>query len=278
MNCEKHLNKTLTRIVFLFGVLAFTSCSEEQKKDDFIARVNETYLTREDFASLADTANLNLPQKEQVIRNWIYQEVLFQAASKEGITQREDYKNTIKKSSTELAAAMLINDFLSQKSINYSDDDLVNYYKTNKNYFRLGTDSYLINKATFSNEDKAIKFRLLALDSDWKKALSVFISDSSIVNNSLSELVDENNIYPEQLSRIIRDFYPEEISIVIPEKPGYYTVVQLLIKYGKESIPPFETVKLKVEKRFLAEKKQQQVEEYLKDLYTQYEIEIKNEN
>jgi hypothetical protein len=76
----------------------------------------------------------------------------------------------------------------------------------------------------------------------------------------------------------MKDFYPEEISIVIPEKPGYYSVVQLLIKYGKESIPPFETVKSEVEKRFLAEKRQQMVEEYLKDLYTQYEIEIKNEN
>jgi len=57
MNCEKHLNKTLTKILFLLGVLVFTACSEEQKKDDFIARVNDSYLYREDFASLVDTSN-----------------------------------------------------------------------------------------------------------------------------------------------------------------------------------------------------------------------------
>ena len=275
MNCEVHLNKPLTKILFLFGVLIFAACSKEQKKDDFIARVNDSYLTREDFASLADTANLNSAQKEQVIKNWIYQEVLFQAADKEGITNREDYLNIVNKSSNELAAAMLIDDYVSKEKINYSDEDLIKYYESNKNYFRLNTDAYLINKVTFNNEDNAIKFRSLALDSEWKKAVSAFVNDSSLIINTASDLVEESNIYPVQLSRIIKDFYPEEISIVITNKPGYYSIVQLLNKLGKESVPPFELIKAKVEKRFIAEKKKALVEEYLKNLYSQNEIEIK---
>lgn len=275
MNCEAHLNKTLTKILFLFGVLIFAACSKEQKKDDFVARVNDSYLTREDFASLADTANLNSAQKEQVIKNWIYQEVLFQAADKEGITNREDYLNIVNKSSNELAAAMLIDDYVSKEKINYSDEDLIKYYESNKNYFRLNTDAYLINKVTFNNEDNAIKFRSLALDSEWKKAVSAFVNDSSLIINTVSDLVEESNIYPVQLSRIIKDFYPEEISIVITNKPGYYSIVQLLNKLGKESVPPFELIKAKVEKRFIAEKKKALVEEYLKNLYSQNEIEIK---
>ena len=257
MNCEKHLNKTLTKILFLFGVLVFAACSKEQKKDDFVARVNESYLTREDFASLVDTANLNSAQKEQLIKNWIYQEVLFQAADKEGITNREDYLNIVNKSSNELAAAMLIDDYVSKEKINYSDEDLIKYYESNKNYFRLNTDAYLINKVTFNNEDNAIKFRSLALDSEWKKAVSAFVNDSSLIINTVSDLVEESNIYPVQLSRIIKDFYPEEISIVITNKPGYYSIVQLLNKLGKESVPPFEIIKAKVEKRFIAEKKKE---------------------
>ena len=275
MNCEAHLNKTLTKIIFLFGVLVFAACSKEQKKDDFVARVNESYLTREDFASLADTANLNSALKEQLIKNWIYQEVLFQAADKEGITTREDYLNIVNKSSNELAAAMLIDDYVSKEKINYSDEDLIDYYESNKNYFRLNTDAYLINKVTFNNEDNAIKFRSLALDSEWKKAVSAFVNDSSLIINTESDLVEESNIYPVQLSRIIKDFYPGEISIVITNKPGYYSIVQLLNKLGKESVPPFEIIKTKVEKRFLAEKKKELVEEYLKNLYSQNEIEIK---
>jgi hypothetical protein len=275
MNCETHLNQTLTKILFLFGVLVFTACSEEQKKDDFVARVNDSYLTREDFASLADTATLNSAQKEQLIKNWIYQEILFQAAEKEGITNREDYLNIVNKSSNELAAAMLIDDYVANEKITYTDEDLINYYKSNFNNFRLNSDSYLINKVIFNNEDNAIKFRSLALDSEWKKAVSAFINDSSLVLNAVSDLVEESDIYPVQLSRIIKDFYPEEISIVITNKPGYYSIVQLLNKLGKESVPPFELIKTKIEKRFIAEKKKELVEEYLKNLYSQNEIEIK---
>jgi hypothetical protein len=275
MNCEKHLSKTLTNLVFLFGVLAFAACSKEEKKDDFIARVNESYLTREDFASLVDTTNLNSAQKEQLIKKWIYQEILYQAADKEGITKREDYLSILNRSSDELAAAMLIDDYLSNEEIKYSNDDLINYYESEKDYFRLSTESYLLNKITFNSEDKAIKFRSLALDSDWKKAVSVFKNDSSMVKNIESNLIEENNIYPVQLSRIIKDFYPEEISIVIAEKPGYYSIVQLLSNYDKQSIPPFEILKSNVENRFVAEKKKLLVEEYLKDLYSQNEIEKK---
>ncbi|HMN23713.1 MAG TPA: hypothetical protein PKE38_04390 [Ignavibacteriaceae bacterium] len=275
MNCEKHLNKTLTKIFFLAGVLAIAACSKEQKKDDFIARVNDSYLTREEFASLADTSNLNSAQKEQLIKKWIYQEVLFQEAAKEGITKDKDYLNIIKKSSYELAAAMLIEKYESSEEINYSDDDLIYYYESDKNYFRLNSDSYQLNKVLFSSEDKAIKFRRLALDSDWKKAVNVFVSDSSLIKNLESVFVEENNIYPVQLSRIIKDFYPDEISIVIAEKPGYYSIVQLLNKYNKQSVPPFEIIKSKVEKRFTAEKKKLLVEEYLKTLYSENEIEIK---
>lgn len=275
MNCEKHLNKTLTKIFFLAGVLAIAACSKEQKKDDFIARVNDSYLTREEFASLADTSNLNSAQKEQLIKKWIYQEVLFQEAAKEGITKDKDYLNIIKKSSYELAAAMLIEKYESSEEINYSDDDLIYYYESDKNYFRLNSDSYQLNKVLFSSEDKAIKFRRLALDSDWKKAVNVFVSDSSLIKNLESVFVEENNIYPVQLSHIIKDFYPDEISIVIAEKPGYYSIVQLLNKYNKQSVPPFEIIKSKVEKRFTAEKKKLLVEEYLKTLYSENEIEIK---
>lgn len=275
MNCEKHLNKTIIKIFFLFGVIALTACSKEQKKDDFIARVNESYLTREELASLVDTSSLNSVEKDQLIKNWIYQQILFQEAENEGITKQKEYLNILKKSSYELAAAMLIENFLRSEDVNYSDDDLLDYYAIEKNYFRLSSNTYRLNKVVFSSEDKAIKFRTLALESDWQKAVSVFISDSALVQNIFSELFEENNIYPIQLSRIIKDFYADEISIVITEKPGYYSIVQFLNKYNKQSIPPFEIIKPKVEKRFIAEKKKILVEEFLKTLYSQNEIEIR---
>ena len=275
MNCEKHLIKTITNTILFCGLLVFTGCSKEIRKDDYLARVNESYLTREEFASLVDTSNLSLEQKDQIIKNWVYNEMLFQKAVEEGITERIDYKRILKNSNRQLAAAMLLEENALMEDLGYSDEELFNYYLMNKNYFKFNTDSYLINRVYFTDENKAIKFRDLALQKDWDEAINIFFKDSSIQNSPASQLVDENNIYPLQLSRIIKDLYPQEISLVITEKPGYYSLVQMLHSFLKDSVPPFDVIKTIVQKRFVAEKKNKIIEDYLIALYSQNEIEIK---
>lgn len=273
--CRKLLRLKTSNLLFFFSVLVFTNCSKEQKKEDFIARVNDSYLTREEFASLVDTTNLSPIDRKQVINNWIFNELLYQKAKDEDITDLEEFKNVMKTSSKELAAAMLLNNYVSSEDIKFSDSDLRDYYEKDKNYFQLNADSYLINKITFDSEDNAIKFRSLAIESDWTKASNFFSSDTSILSKTDDELIQGNNLYPYQLMKIAKDMYPGEISIVVVESDGYYSVIQMLGKYEKGTIPNYEIIKYKVEKRFLAEKKKQLIDEYLNELYSHNDIEIK---
>ena len=275
MNYSKHLSQNLTKIFFLSSIIVILSCSKETKKEEFVARVNNSYLTREEFASLVDTSKLSPADKDQIIKDWIYRELLYQEAKNEKILNEKKYKNILETSSKELAAAMLINDQISSEEINLTDDDIQNYYVKNKNYFRLNDDSYLINKITFKLEDAAINFRSLAVESDWVKALNFFNSDSNLVSNLNSELIGENNFYPIQLMKIAKDLLPNEISIVINENNGYYSVVQMLGKYQKGTIPELQIIKPLVEKRLLSEKKRELINNYLKELYSKNEIEIK---
>lgn len=275
MHCEKLLSLKITRIIFLFSILFFTNCSKETKKEDYIARVNKTYLTREEFTSLVDTTNLTGIEKEQIIKSWIYRELLFQKAKEEGIVDQDDYKNVLKKSSQELAAAMLLNNYVSSEEIELSDSELLEYYERNKNSFQLSSDSYLINKISFNTEDKAITFRSLAIESDWVKAANVFGDDTSMLRSINAELIEEKNLYPYQLMKIAKDIYPQEISIVITENAQYYSIVQILGKFPKGSIPKFEIIRQKIETRLLAEKKKQLIDYYLKELYSNNDIEIK---
>ncbi len=274
-NCRKHLNLKTNKIYFLLIILLVTACSKEEKKKDFIARVNDTYLTREEFASLVDTSKLNSSDKEQIIKDWIYREVLYQKASNEKITRRQDYENILSTSSKELAAAMLLKDYLNSEEINFSDADLKEYYEKNKNYFRVNIKSYLINKMTFNREDKAINFRSLAIESDWTKAANFFNNDSSLITNINAGLIPENELYPLQLMKIARDLYPQEISVVVNDNTGQYSIIQMLKQYDAGTIPDFEIVKPEVEKRFLNEKKKHLIDQYLKELYSNNDIEIR---
>ena len=278
MNCEKHLNKIVIDVIAFSALLLILGCTEEQRKDEYIARVNDSYLTREEFASLVDTSKLNGNDKDQIIKDWIYTELLFQEAKKEGITKQENYNRISKNSSRQLAAALFLNEFSNSDKISFSDSDLLEYYESNKNYFRANTNYYLLNRVYFNSEDKAIKFRVAAIESDWNKAVSLFNSDSALKQNLKLQFVEENDIYPISLLRIIKDINPQEISTVITENTGYYSIVQLVDRYSKDSVLPFEQIKNEVKKRLVAEKRTELIENYLKELYSKNEIEIKNEN
>lgn len=278
MNCEKRLNQIVINVIVFSAMLLLWGCTEEHRKDEYIARVNKSYLTREELASLVDTSYLTKNQKEQIIKNWIYNELLFQEAEKEGITKQDEYIKIVKNSSKQLAAAIFLNDYSNSEKMGLSDSDLIEYYDNHLNYFRASKNYVLLNRVYFSDEDKAIKFRALALDSDWGKAVNVFISDSSLKQNLSLQLFEENDIYPLNLLRIIKDINPQELSIVITENPGYYSVLQLVDKYSKGSVLPFEHIIDIVRKRFIAEKKSELIENHLKELYSNNEIEIKNEN
>ena len=54
-----------------------------------------------------------------------------------------------------------------------------------------------------------------------------------------------------------------------------YTLVQLLENYKAYSIPPLALIKKEVETSFRAEQKEKFVEQFIKELYSENEIEVK---
>jgi hypothetical protein len=276
MSFIRHLKKSKIKSAVLLVIILLTGCEQEQQKTNYVARVNDSYLTAEELAAMVDTNSSTTFFRNEVIRNWINRELLYQQAMKEGILKGKNYKRILDKSEKELAGALLLDKYGQNGKINIEIRDLLIYYKKNRDDFKVDEDSYLLNKIHFSNENRAIEFRSLLLDSDWQKALNVFHNDSTIISSSSNSLMKETDIYPVTLLRVVKRLYPLEISIVITERPGYYTVAQVLNKYAKGSVLPFDIVKSEVEKRYLAERRKLQVENYIKELYSDYEIEVIN--
>jgi hypothetical protein len=276
MNFTKRLNP-LNKIKLLFiAATILTGCGKEQPKAEYVARVNDAYLTKAELASFIDTTDENALHKSEVIRNWIDREVLYQKAVEEGILDKDEYKRIIKNSGKELAGVILLNKYVAGKKIQFEQRDIINYFKKNSNDFKLASNSYLLNIIHFSNEDRAVEFRSLLLDSDWQKALNVFYDDSTLISSKNSVFLKEQDISSIKVLRMVKRLHPLEISIVISEREGYYTVVQVLKKYSEGSLPEFNVIKKEVEKRFIAEKRKEQLENYIKDLYSTNEIEVRN--
>ena len=258
----------------IFPLFIFGACSQPEKPDTYVARVNNSYLTEAEFSELVDSQSVSEKSKSLVIKNWVRQEVLFQEAVKRGITESDEFRRTVENSKRQLAASIVLQDFAASSLPVVTNEELENYYKENQTSFRIPFNAYYLNRINFSNSETAVMFRTELIMDGWTESLNKFSKDSSLVNFESGFLVSEQDVYPVRLLRILEGLYPLEISIVIPDERGYYTVVQLLDKYPAQSIPPFKAVKSEVGRRYKAALTELALENYINDLYSLSEIEI----
>ncbi|MFA4922935.1 MAG: hypothetical protein WC557_01950, partial [Ignavibacteriaceae bacterium] len=113
------------------------------------------------------------------------------------------------------------------------------------------------------------------LESDWNKTLKAFLNDSSLVASSTNALVYYYQIGAGNLLNIITELQQNEVSLVIQLRKNLFTVVQVLQKLKKDEVPPFASLRKEIEKTFREEKQKQLIEEHLKELYSQNDIDIK---
>lgn len=278
IHSTRHLSQRVIKLfISLFPVLLI-GCEKEPDNFDYVAKVNNSYLTREEFASLVDTSTASQIRKNEVIARWIQGELLYQMAEHEGLLKQKQYKTTLQKSERELAGALMIDKMIKAENIETDPKEIRTYYEKNINEFRIPTEAYALNLAEFIDEDKAIRFRNLAVNTGWSKAVTQFISDEYVVNHRSNRLFLSYEINPAPLYRLVKELYPQEISIVISSKPGYYTVVQLLERLTDGSVPSYEYVEQNVKERVIAIKRQALLNNFIKELYSNSKIEIKNQD
>jgi hypothetical protein len=276
ISSKMRLSRKLIIEGIIFPLFLLYACNEPQKPASYVARVNGSYLTEEDVSELIDSQFVSEKSRSSIIKSWVRREVLYQEAVKQGITDTKSFRKDIENAKQELAAAILLEKFNNSSIPVYTNEDLENYYNENQTSFRLPFNSYFLNRVNFSDKNTAVQFRTEVISSDWKQAADKFAKDTSLLNMANGILLPEQDIYPSKLLRILEGLYPLEISIVISDDRGYYTVVQLLDKYFAQTIPPFNAVKREVRKRYLSALAELNVEDYINDLFTKNEIEINN--
>jgi len=276
-NLKKHLWKRNNLHIFLLTTVLITGCSKEPDKKDYVARVNDSFLTKNDLDEMSDTSFGNNFYKSEIIRSWIDEELLYQQAVSEGIIDENEFKRIINNSQRELAGVLLLKQVSDKYEFDYNKDDLEKFYQLYNDEFKLTGDAYLLNIAEFSNEDEAIDFRNSVLQNEWQRVIES-AKHNDILKKQDNVLLGENEIYPLPVRNILQELYPQEISIVINTDTAKYTIIQVIEKYTEGTIPPFELIKEKVEKRFVSLEKRKFINEYIKKLYAENEIEVKNQD
>ncbi len=273
MNCLKHSKSKY----FILALLAFIfyQCSKEEKDTKGVVQVNRAVLTEKDLDSaLSDRKNQGR-YREEYIQNWIETEVLYQEAVKNGILDDKNYQSIIEQSKKRLAASMFLDRELSENKIDPTNDELLKYFEDYSQDFRLNNDAYEVNIAVFNNFDKAVKFRSILMESDWNKSINAFRSDPSLIRESENNIVNSSILSPVSLSKVVSNLEVNEISLVVETEPSKFSVVQLLDKFSKGVIPPFNAVRNEVKEQYLVLKRKDFIRNFIDKLVEDHNIEIK---
>lgn len=272
----KSLNKLLRNsFYFLFtSAIIFIGCSKEPEKKEYVARVNDSYLIEEELNDFDSLFNGSFSRAE-IINKWVEKELLFQEAIKLGLTGEEDFNRTINNSRRELASSLLINKYLSETIKKPGNTELQEFYDKHKNEFKSDEVIYIFNSASFYNENAAIKFRTKLVEENWESAIESLSDDNSLIEHSSMNVLSKAEIYPIRLLNLVEELNPGEVSIVLEENNSKYSIVQLLHNFSEGTIPPMELIADQVEARYIAGKREEILSEYLKVLYANNKIEIK---
>lgn len=270
------LNKLLRNSFFLTWLIVvfFFGCNKEPETKKYVARVNDAYLTEEDISELDSLFERGFSRSE-LIKRWIEKELLYQEAMKTGIADEDNFNRIINNSRRDLASSMLLNAHLETNLKKPNNIQLQEFYNAHKSEFKTEDNIYVFNSVSFNNENAAIKFRNKLIETSWETVIENYLEDKSLIEYATSNALSNTEIYPIQLLNLIEMLNPGEVSIVVEENADKYSVVQLLQIFRKGSNPPFEIIHDEVEARYVADKRAQIFNEYVEELYSNNEIEIK---
>ncbi|NOX18355.1 MAG: peptidyl-prolyl cis-trans isomerase [Chlorobi bacterium] len=266
------------RAIFLFPLLLMVfGCGEKNEEHAFIARVNNEFLDSTEVENELSSLKNKSQFKDEFIRDWVKREVLFLEAKKSGLLGGDEYKKIIADSKKELAASLLLKNVSAKFTIKADESDLREFYDLHKQEFRIPADAFIMNRVTFRDKERAIKFRTTVLDSGWHKAVAMFTADSTVIKIETEKFIYYYEVYPVTLIRYMKYLDPSETSVVFESEPSMFSIVQVKNKFKKGDIPPFEKIRNEVKNKYVMIARTDSLENYIEDLMPHYNIEIKKD-
>lgn len=271
---DRHLNLKSNFLLLVSILLFISGCGRDEQKKNYVAKVNNSYLTEEELTAISGANGGQKFFKEEIIHNWVDRELLYQLAKKEGIIETAEFKRILNSSEKELAAAMLLEKLYAENVPAFKPEELKSYFEENKDLFRTTQPSYILNTSEFSDENKAIKFRTAAVESDWSKALNFFNNDPALVKHEFNKLYYAYDLQPQGLTRLAGELESGEVSLIIPADKNF-VVIELISRLESGTIPPYDVIKDRIENRFVAVKRSEFLKNFFRELYSSNEIDVK---
>lgn len=251
----------------------FVSCTEK-KEEKYVAKVGDSYLTEAEIEHVMSSNVDNSKFREEYIRQWIEDELLYLAAAKEGILSSKDYKSLIEQSSKMTANSLLIKSILNNIKFNDDSSSVKKYFMDNTDEFKLTQPAILYNYALFNNYSDAEKFKTSLLQNNWDDATDKILHSTGLIDSGKEIFLYVIKNSPDIYSKVYKTLVQNQISEVMETFDGHYMVFQLLKKYDKNEVPNLSAIYDLVKERYIAQQRELAYKSYIKQLYSDYSSSI----
>jgi len=270
--------------VVCFLALALVSCSKKQaeQKGPYLAKVDNTAITQEDFdrefRSLPDYAQQmfsNTSGRERFLNEIINKELLYKEAMKKGFDKAPDFTKKVEEfKKLTLVSEVFEKEIMAKAKV--SDQDVKDYYEKNKDDFVVAREiraSHILVKT--EEEARKVLERLKKGEKFDAVAKAVSIDTASAKNGGDLGFFKKGQMVPEfeQAAAMLK--VGETTSAPVKTSFGFH-IIKVTDKKTGDPVE-FENVRDMISQKLSGEKQKEAFEKYVSDLRKSYKVEINKE-
>ena len=262
-------NKSL--IIFL---TAFSFCNNTNKPADYIARVNDVYLTSDYFYKICPEIETDIITGDDYVKSitssWVKNEILFKQAKKHHFDKNESIQYKTENYRKQLIIDSYIH-FLLQTNIYVSENEIRDHYFQNRGSFLRNVDEAKVSHLIVDDFDESNRIKNILRSRNRRDI------DQLFNNYTFETKVVLRGESIKEIDKTIFESTPRNVLGPIPSDYGYH-IIEVIARYNAGTIRSIDDVRNEILQKLTQLKIQDYYNVYIDSLFSITDYEIKYEN
>jgi len=258
-------------IIFL---TAFSFCNNSNKPIDYIARVNDVYLTSNYLHNIYPEIETDFIAGDDYVKsitsNWVKNEILFKQAKKHHFDKDESIQYKTENYRKQLIIDSYIH-FLLQTNIYVSESEIRTHYLQNRSSFLRNVDEAKVSHLIVEDFDESNRIKNILRSRNRRDI------DQLFNNYTFETKVVRRGESIKEIDKTIFESMPRNVLGPIPSDYGYH-IIEVISRSKAGTIRSIDDVRNEILQKLTQSKIQDFYNVYIDSLFSITDYEIKNEN
>ena len=286
-------NRRVARSLFVLVWLALTlaGCGQEAAVPDYVARVGDRYLTREELSAALESHPFlqdSTEAQQQIIEQWVNNELLYQEARRRKLRNDPDVRRLLEENERSVLISAYVNRLFEDEAVTPSPEALQTYFEQHRDQLRLREPFVRVRYLSNADADSAMAARRALLqinrtpnpDSAWTALVHRYADDPDGALGLSQSYFPESRLFTAQpaIQEELRGLSDGDVSPLI-EYDGVYHVLQLVDRVPPGYVPELAWIENELKQRLTIEARKQmyarQVQRLRNEALARENLEIK---